>query len=69
MKTLLLVLIRLYRISIGPFLPTQCRYHPTCSAYMVEAIERHGAWKGIIRGVKRILRCNPFFPGGYDPVQ
>jgi uncharacterized protein len=69
MKRIVLLLIRIYHISIAPFLPTECRYYPTCSAYMVEAIERYGVLKGMALGVKRILRCNPFFPGGYDPVR
>lgn len=68
MKKLLLLLIRFYKRFISPILPPSCRYYPTCSAYAYEAISVYGVWKGGFMAVKRILRCNPFFPGGYDPV-
>jgi putative membrane protein insertion efficiency factor len=61
-------LIRFYRMAISPLKPRSCRYYPTCSAYSLEAIERHGALRGSAMAIKRILRCNPFHPGGFDPV-
>ncbi|HEY0698947.1 MAG TPA: membrane protein insertion efficiency factor YidD [Micromonospora sp.] len=57
-----------YRRWISPALPARCRFHPTCSAYALEAILRHGAVRGIWLAVRRLLRCQPFHPGGYDPV-
>jgi len=68
MKKLLLGFIRFYQRHISPSLPPMCRYTPTCSCYAIQAIERFGAIKGGFLAVKRILRCNPFFKGGYDPV-
>lgn len=63
-----LALIRFYKHRISPSLPPSCRYIPTCSEYAMEAIEKYGLLKGGFMAVKRILRCNPFHPGGYDPV-
>lgn len=60
--------VRFYRRQISPSLPPSCRFTPTCSAYALEAIERYGALKGGWMAFRRILRCNPFHPGGYDPV-
>lgn len=68
MKQVMLWLIRFYRRAISPYTPASCRYTPTCSVYAVEAIEKYGALKGGWLALKRILRCNPLFPGGYDPV-
>lgn len=67
-KRLMLGAIRFYRRQISPSLPPSCRFTPTCSAYALEAIERYGALRGGWMALKRILRCNPFHPGGYDPV-
>jgi putative membrane protein insertion efficiency factor len=64
----MLALLRWYKRHISPLLRPACRYLPTCSEYAMEAIERHGAFRGGILAVWRVLRCNPFFPGGYDPV-
>ncbi|HEY1494938.1 MAG TPA: membrane protein insertion efficiency factor YidD [Candidatus Solibacter sp.] len=61
--------LRGYKLLISPFLPSACRYLPTCSDYMREAVERHGARKGIWMGLRRIARCHPFHAGGYDPVR
>lgn len=57
-----------YRRWISPALPARCRFHPSCSAYALEAVARHGAWRGTFLTVRRLLRCHPFHPGGYDPV-
>lgn len=68
-KRLLLVPIRLYRAVLSPVLGPRCRFYPTCSAYMAEALERHGPVAGLLLGVARLLRCNPWFGhGGADPV-
>lgn len=68
MKSLALGLIRFYKRFISPALPSACRFEPTCSMYTYEAIEVHGVVKGTWLGMKRIARCHPFNPGGYDPV-
>ncbi|MBR6335549.1 MAG: membrane protein insertion efficiency factor YidD [Clostridia bacterium] len=68
MKKLLLALIGFYRKHISPHLPPMCRYYPTCSQYALEAIEVHGALKGSVLTLLRLMRCNILFPGGYDPV-
>lgn len=68
MKKILLALIRFYKSAISPHTQDQCKYYPTCSQYGLEAIERFGALKGSALTVWRILRCNPFSKGGYDPV-
>jgi uncharacterized protein len=67
-QKVLLILIRGYRRYISPLFPPSCRFQPTCSQYAVEAIERFGAIQGSWLAIKRILRCHPFQPGGYDPV-
>jgi len=61
--------LRLYRLLLSPYVPTQCRFYPTCSHYAMEAIQKKGLWKGISLGLLRILKCNPFHPGGFDPVK
>lgn len=68
MKKIVLALIRFYQRFISPALPPSCRYTPTCSHYAYTAIERYGLVRGGWMGIKRILRCNPWHPGGYDPV-
>jgi len=69
MKFLVLSFLQLYKTLISPFLPPACRFEPTCSTYMMQAVEKYGAIKGTWMGVKRILRCQPFCKGGYDPVK
>jgi putative membrane protein insertion efficiency factor len=61
-------LIRLYQLTLSHFMFTNCRFTPSCSHYAYEAVERYGALRGSWMGVKRIMRCHPFHPGGYDPV-
>ena len=68
MKYIFIFLINIYQRCISPLLPKTCRFYPTCSAYYKEAIMKYGAVKGGILGIKRILRCHPGNPGGYDPV-
>jgi len=68
MRRVLVLLVRGYQVAISPILPASCRYYPSCSAYAVEALERHGALRGTWLAVRRIARCHPFKPGGYDPV-
>lgn len=68
MRRLLMALIRGYQLAISPWLGRNCRFYPTCSQYTLEAIERHGALKGLWLGLRRVLRCHPFHPGGHDPV-
>ncbi|MDJ0714517.1 MAG: membrane protein insertion efficiency factor YidD [Prochloraceae cyanobacterium] len=68
MKILLIWLIKGYRNFISPIIPPSCRFRPTCSKYALEAITRFGAFWGSWLAIRRILRCHPFHPGGYDPV-
>ncbi len=65
---MLIGIIKLYKKFISPMLPPSCRFHPSCSTYGIEAIQRHGAIKGLWLTIHRIVRCNPFNEGGYDPV-
>jgi putative membrane protein insertion efficiency factor len=68
MKAVVLFLIRLYQMTISRMLPPSCRFTPSCSVYGYQAVEKYGAWKGGWMAVKRISRCHPSHPGGYDPV-
>ena len=68
LKALLTAPVRLYRVAISPLLPASCRFAPTCSAYAIDAIGRHGAWHGSGLALRRILRCHPWGGSGYDPV-
>lgn len=65
---LLLLLIRAYRAALSSWLPSRCRFHPTCSAYAMQALRTHGALRGSWLAVRRVGRCHPFHPGGFDPV-
>ncbi len=69
MKKLMILLIRGYQKFISPLFPRTCRFYPTCSAYFIQALEKYGAIKGSYIGIKRILRCHPWNPGGYDPLE
>lgn len=68
MARLIVGLIRLYRYCLSPYFGTQCRFSPTCSCYAEEAVQRHGALRGLVLGVRRLLRCHPWNHGGFDPV-
>ena len=67
-KKALIGLVRIYQQAVSPYTPPSCRYIPTCSEYAVQAIEKYGAARGSYLAARRILRCNPFHKGGYDPV-
>jgi putative membrane protein insertion efficiency factor len=69
MKRLFVILIRGYQKLISPLFPPSCRFYPTCSEYAIQAIEKYGIFKGSVKAVWRILRCNPFNKGGFDPVE
>lgn len=69
MRRVVLAALRAYKRQVSPLLPPACRYTPTCSEYAVEAVERHGVLKGLALAVRRVLSCNPFSRGGYDPVR
>jgi putative membrane protein insertion efficiency factor len=68
MQTILIGVLRAYKLVISPFLPSACRYYPTCSEYMLAAVTKYGVVKGAWMGLKRLGRCHPFHEGGYDPV-
>jgi len=68
MRHVLIWLVRAYQVGLSPLLPPACRYYPSCSVYAIEAIEKHGAWRGSWLAARRIVRCHPFRPGGFDPV-
>lgn len=68
MSRLLILLVLLYRATLGPVLGGHCRYHPSCSQYMIDAVRKYGAWRGLWRGVRRIARCHPFGRFGPDPA-
>jgi hypothetical protein len=69
MQVALLALLKVYKRFLSPLLPSACRFRPTCSEYMMEAVAKHGAPLGVWLGVKRLCRCHPFHAGGYDPVR
>ena len=68
LQTVAIGLVRIYRYAISPLLPRSCRFHPSCSAYALEAIRVHGPWRGGWLALRRIGRCHPWHDGGYDPV-
>ncbi|MDO3378216.1 membrane protein insertion efficiency factor YidD [Geoalkalibacter halelectricus] len=68
MRTLCLGLIRFYQYFLSPLLGPSCRFHPTCSQYSLEAISKYGVLKGLVLGTRRLLKCHPFHPGGFDPL-
>ncbi len=66
-KSIILFMLKAYKLMISPYLGNNCKYYPTCSAYMAQAVEKYGVLRGLVKGAYRILRCNPFSKGGYDP--
>jgi uncharacterized protein len=64
----LVLLVRVYQRLVSPLLPPACRFYPSCSAYAIQALERHGALRGSLLAIRRLGRCHPFHPGGIDPV-
>ncbi|MGB5874604.1 MAG: membrane protein insertion efficiency factor YidD [Bacteroidota bacterium] len=69
MKSVVLVFLRAYQILVSPiFPPNTCRFYPSCSTYAVDAVRKYGPWKGMWRAARRVGRCHPFHPGGYDPA-
>jgi putative membrane protein insertion efficiency factor len=69
MQWVVIAVLRFYRMCISPLLPSACRFHPTCSVYMLQAVEKYGAWRGVWMGTKRLVKCHPFHAGGVDPVR
>lgn len=67
-RVIAIKLIKIYRLILSPFFGKSCRFYPTCSCYMEDAINRHGMVKGVWLGLKRLVKCHPFHPGGFDPV-
>jgi len=69
MRELVAGTLRIYKQWLSPLLPTACRFQPTCSEYMMQAVERHGVVRGVSLGIIRLLKCHPFHAGGFDPVR
>ena len=69
MRKLIVAVLRLYKLVVSPVLPSACRYYPSCSDYMRQAVEKYGPARGVWMGIKRIARCHPFHQGGLDPVR
>jgi putative membrane protein insertion efficiency factor len=69
MKVLLIAIVKLYKYLISPILPGSCRFVPSCSEYAIEALRKYGALRGTYLSVKRVARCHPLHPGGFDPVK
>ena len=69
MRALVIAGLRIYKRWLSPLLRSACRFEPTCSVYMMQAVEKYGVWRGIGKGLKRIGRCHPFHGGGLDPVR
>ncbi len=68
MRKLIGGVLRLYKVAVSPFLPSACRYYPSCSEYMRQAVEKYGVARGVWMGIRRLARCHPFHAGGLDPV-
>tara|TARA_B100000900_G_scaffold202758_1_gene171906 strand:- start:4339 stop:4563 length:225 start_codon:yes stop_codon:yes gene_type:complete len=68
LKTVVILLIKMYQKAVSPWTPASCRYNPTCSSYSIDAFQKHGLWKGFVLTIKRIGSCHPWGGSGYDPV-
>jgi len=68
MRRVVILVLKVYKVAISPLLPSCCRYYPTCSQYMMDAVQHYGVGRGVWLGLKRLGRCHPFHEGGYDPV-
>ena len=68
MRKVVILVLKVYKVAISPLLPSCCRYYPSCSQYMMDAVQHYGVWRGVWLGLKRLGRCHPFHEGGYDPV-
>lgn len=69
MRKLIISVLRFYKVMVSPYLPSACRYYPSCSEYTRQAVEKYGAARGLWMGARRLLRCHPFHSGGLDPVR
>jgi uncharacterized protein len=69
MRTVMIIIIKGYQKIISPLFPPTCRFYPTCSSYFIQALEKYGFFKGSYLGIRRILRCHPWNPGGHDPLK
>ena len=69
MRQVVIATLRFYKRFLSPILPSACRFHPTCSEYMLEAVSKYGVLRGVSMGARRLLRCHPFHQGGFDPVR
>lgn len=67
LSMLLIGMVRCYQVLLRPILPAVCKFHPSCSEYFIEAVDKYGPFTGVLKGVNRVCRCNPWNPGGYDP--
>ena len=67
LATVLIVMVHCYQALVRPLCPAVCRFDPSCSEYFIQAVQKYGPWRGAWKGVGRICRCNPFYPGGFDP--
>ena len=69
MRTTVVAALRFYKRFLSPLLPSACRFHPTCSEYMMQAVDTYGPARGVLLGLKRLAKCHPFHEGGFDPVR
>ena len=69
MRKVVIATLGFYKRFLSPWVPAACRYSPTCSEYMIEAVDKYGIWRGMWMGTQRLLRCHPFREGGFDPVR